>query len=97
MAMNSYFQVGRPGKTLNRCDFGATGFGASKSTHAWSKGIGKTSFSAHVRSGEHGAPVQNHRLWLEVEILPNLEIAALGVAKQSFEAVVHVLLNVAVE
>jgi hypothetical protein len=74
---------------------GQQDLGASSRT--WSKGIGKTSFSTHVRWGEHGAPVQNHRPWLGDEILPNVEIAALGVAKQSFEAVIHVLLNVTVE
>jgi hypothetical protein len=33
----------------------------SKAVGELSESIGKTSFSAHVRWGEHGAPVQNLR------------------------------------
>jgi hypothetical protein len=31
----------------------------SNNSHAWSESIGKKSLSAHVRWGEHGAPVQD--------------------------------------
>jgi hypothetical protein len=45
-----------------------TAVGPSESPGTWSESIGKTPFSAQVRLGEPGAPVQNHRPLLGDEI-----------------------------